>query len=66
MYKLTRKEIISEGERYIVYGISCEATSIDDVSSDKEKVERLISQFNRFSLSPVHLRDAVEDYLLNQ
>ncbi len=38
---------------------------VKDVSSDREKVERLVERFNAENLSPEHLNQAIEDFLLD-
>ncbi len=53
---------------YDTFGISVfvdgELTRIvRDISADREKVERLARLFNEEQLDPVHLTQAVEDFL---
>ena len=42
-----------------------EITVIEDITSDKKSIERLVNVFNRESLDPIHLDQAVEDYLID-
>ena len=42
-----------------------ETTVIEDITSDKKSIERLVNVFNSESLDPVHLDQAVEDYLID-
>lgn len=64
MYKLTDKKIVVENQQYTVYGIKYNDTiCIDDISTDKNKVEKLISDCNNHELDPIHLADIVEDFL---
>ena len=37
--------------------------SVEDISLDKEKVGALITRFNQERLSPVHLDEAIENFL---
>ena len=37
--------------------------SIHDITSDKKKLEKLVSDCNRLQLSSVHIGDVVEDFL---
>ncbi|MBQ9086459.1 MAG: hypothetical protein IJY47_04660 [Clostridia bacterium] len=39
-------------------------TSICDISCNRQRVVRLADQCNRLALSPIHLRDVIEDFLL--
>ena len=59
-----------DGKRYIFYGITAledgrMLLSVRDVSADRTRVEKLIETCNRLGLSPAHLGDVVEDFLLN-
>ena len=38
---------------------------VRDVSPDRKRVEALVSEFNREHLEPVHLDQAIEDFLLD-
>lgn len=59
MYELTeqKKNDIS------VYGIKYGNLQIDDISADKDKVEKFIDDINKYQLSPIHLDDAVDDFV---
>ncbi len=51
---------------YITYGIALAgagAPYIKDVSLDKNSVEALAEKLTRRELSPIHLMDAIEDFL---
>ena len=60
-------------QKYILtYGIACVdeddgtkelITQIPDISTDREKVERLVTVCNEQQLSPIHLQDVVDDLL---
>ena len=70
-YKIQTQTInLNDNKSYISYGIiaiSSEkiAITIDDVSTDKTAVEKLINKFNTQKLSLCHLEQAIEDYLCN-
>lgn len=70
-YKIQTQTInLNDNKSYISYGIiaiSGEkiAITIDDVSTDKTAVEKLINKFNTQKLSLCHLEQAIEDYLYN-
>ena len=38
--------------------------SIHDITSDKEKIEKLVNDCNHLGLSTVHIYDVVEDFLV--
>lgn len=64
MYRLISKWRVIEGERHVVYGIRCnDAYCFEDISTNKNAVEELADKCNKFSLSPVHLADVIEDFL---
>ena len=52
---------------YHTYGIKVEGYMqtyiLSDVSLRREAAEQMVSLFNRYQLSPLHLQDAVEDML---
>ena len=59
MYELTeqKKNDIS------VYGIKYGNLQIDDISADKDKIEKFVDDINKYQLSPIHLGDVVEDFV---
>ena len=38
--------------------------SIGDITSDKDKLIRLVEECNISELSPIHLKDIIEDFIL--
>ena len=75
IYERIRGITVSEGKRYTTYGIAARLphdseqdgitiAAILDVSTDGEAVDALVARCNRLALSPVHLNDVVEDFLL--
>ena len=52
---------------YDTYGLSFEAGGyrdcVHDVLVNREKASRMAEMFNRYELSPLHFRDAVEDMI---
>ena len=63
LYKICKSTKEIEGKIYTVFGIECEKIRIDDVSSDRIRVMRLVELANALSLSPVHIKDVVIDFL---
>ena len=47
------------------YGIKCGNVRIEDISTKKNTVERLVSMANQYDRSPIHLHDFVEDFVEN-
>lgn len=46
-------------------GTATVLTSVNDISSDREKLEELVQICNRSELSLIHLKDVINDYLAN-
>ena len=61
MYELTeqKKNDIS------VYGVKYGDLQIDDISADKDRVEKFVNDINKYQLSPIHLGDVVADFVGN-
>ena len=61
MYELTeqKKNDIS------VYGVKYGNLQINDISADKDKVEKFVDDINKYQLSPIHLGDVVDDFVEN-
>ena len=38
-------------------------TELNDITSDKVRLEKLVENCNKFELSSLHLKDVVEDFL---
>ena len=59
MYELTeqKKNDIS------VYGVKYGNLQINDISADKDKVEKFVDNINKYQLSPIHLGDVIEDFV---
>ena len=70
-YFLTKSEILSEGERYIMYGIEIEKKSlskietaiIKDMTIDKMRAREIVETIRRNNVTPVHLNDVMENFL---
>lgn len=65
MYKLISKKYYIENTSYIGYGIATSDVTvrIEDISTEKGEVEKLVGRCNDFDVSPVHLTDIVMDFL---
>lgn len=66
-YQLIESEKELEGQVYRCYGIQLSyagaEVTMEDLSLDREKVERLVKLCNELALSPLHFRDVLEDFL---
>ncbi len=67
-YSMIRKTYTMENKEYIGYGIACQGETevflLEDISCNADAVLLLIDRCNSFSLSPLHLSDVVEDFIL--
>ena len=55
-------------DKTIRYGIRCalqngEEIIIEDISSDKESIQRLVNNCNTYELSPIHIYDMIDDII---
>ena len=75
-YEVTEETYSLCGINHASYGISAYADAdsdhtttiiawIRDITSDKQKLAELVRQCNRLELSPIHLNDVVEDFLVH-
>lgn len=63
-YAIISEELDTEGVPYTAYGISSsDGTVIRDVTTDGVRLAGFVSRLNRLKLSPVHLKDAVENFI---
>lgn len=63
-YTIISEHFKSEEATYTSYGIaSPDGTVIHDITTDGISLARFTDKLNRLELSPVHLHDAVEDFL---
>ena len=74
-YGVTEGIYCLEGERRVSYGIAAYSdvkrngtdiivASVHDITSEKERLSKLVDDCNRLQLSSSHLSDVVEDFLL--
>ena len=61
MYELTEQK---KNDIY-VYGVKYGDLQIDDISADKDRVEKFVNDINKYQLSPIHLGDVVADFVEN-
>ena len=76
IYEMTEESYSSEGNTRVSYGIAAYADSKDggtatiidvihDITSDKQALLALITLCNQLNLSPMHLREVIDDFLAN-
>lgn len=63
MYTITKEEIIIENKKRTVYGIRYGDICINDITTDRDGLERLIGLCNSELLDPIHLEDVVMDFI---
>ena len=70
-YEVVKETVTSEFlEKYITYGIKVTRNGslielISDISTDRQKAERLASLCNDGQLHPIHIYDIIEDFLVD-
>ena len=65
-YICVEQRFINAIGRYTSYGIyykEYEDNILDDVDCDKSFVEYVVAQLNKYQVSPVHVKDVVENML---
>ncbi len=65
MYTITQEEKNIDGVVKTTYGVKCDRMSVKDVSPNKEEVTELIDRLNKYELSPCHLQDVIEDFMVH-
>ena len=70
-YEIMEEKNVLEGTIWTVYGIAVYneenhelIASVRNVSSNKEQITLFVERCNHLQLSPIHLQDAIEDFLL--
>lgn len=71
-YILIESSFLTNGVRHTTYGIAYADSSdgtpvileaIPDLSTNKERVRQLVKLCTKLQLSPIHLRDVIDDFL---
>lgn len=63
MYKVTRKIFIAENRIHVGYGIKSPNHRFENISCEREKIERLCDLCNKLNIAEIHLKDVIEDFL---
>ena len=70
VYEITRESYVSEaGEEYEGWGVRLsegerEIAYAPDVSTQRERVSKLVEGCNEGELAPIHFYDVIDDFLL--
>lgn len=73
LYEINLKTSLIDSKPQATYGISAFAYSnsqkslideIHDVSSERKEVEALVKKCNHLGLSPTHLKEIVDDFII--
>lgn len=70
-YFITKTEVVSEGEKHSTYGIEIikqslsqiEKAKVEDVTTDKVKIERIVNCIKENIVTPIHLYEVIENFL---
>lgn len=62
-YQRIHSTVTLEGREQITYGMLCGERVIPDMSTEKEKVDELVSLCNELDLGPVHMQNVVDDWI---
>lgn len=65
-YTINESKVTNEENEIILsYGISFWEKQIKDISVNKTKIETLINLCNQNNLSPIHIYDVIDDFLVD-
>lgn len=65
MYMITEGQKTIENKVYCIYGIRLDDEyCVSDISSNKESIEQLVHDCNKYALDPIHLCDVAEDFII--
>ena len=68
-FTVINEEVTVDGESHLSYGIRCnnyeEVLEIKDITSEKDKIDFIVEQFNREQPEQMHIHDIIENYLID-
>ena len=65
-YTINESKVTDEENEIILsYGISFGEKQIKDISVNKTKIETLVNLCNKNNLSPIHIYDVIDDFLVD-
>lgn len=66
MYYLSEGTTTIDGTEFTTYGIKSHEVCIGNISANKTAVMDFIEICNKYELAPIHLHDAVSDFIAVQ
>ena len=54
-----------EGRSWNTYGITCGNIVVNDISTERSKIEKLVNVCNKLGLQPEHMSDIIEEFLVH-
>ena len=64
MFEIRESYIVIEEMNMRVFGIKSENLTINNISSDYQKIEKLVAMLNEENPSSIHINDIIDDYIL--
>ena len=64
MFEISESYIVIEEMNMRVFGIKSENLTINNISSDYQKIEKLVAMLNEGNPSSIHINDIIDDYIL--
>ena len=65
-YRITHEKRCLDGKIYNAYGIAVqEIARIDDIAVSAETLRHLVELCSRLELSPLHLSEVIDDFILS-
>lgn len=64
MFEISESYIVIEEMNMRVFGIKSENLTINNISSDYQKIEKLVAMLNEENPSSIHINDIIDDYIL--
>ncbi len=64
MWEITSSRVAAEnGTELVTYGIRINATVINDLTPDRQKIQEFVRLLNRLGASEIHAYELAEDFL---
>lgn len=64
MFEISESYIVIEEMNMRVFGIKSENLTINNISSDYQKIEKLVAMLNEENPSSIHINEIIDDYIL--
>lgn len=64
MWEITLSRVAAEnGTEFVTYGVRINATVINDLTPDRQKIQEFVRLLNRLGASEIHAFELAEDFL---